>query len=185
VADLSPLAAIVGKAAPALGAIIAGPLGGAAVTILAELFGTQDSPDAVTTAIASSDPEIVAARLAEAEARFKAAAEEAITQRAQIDAHVEMMRLDYGRGWFWGSWRPLAGWIATLWSAAICLVSVRDIWLGSYGLLNEAVNLLMIGGPIMALAGIYAYGKSSERKAIATGGAGQVVEALRRVIKRK
>ena len=181
-ANLKPLADIVSAAAPALGAIIGGPLGAAAVSILADLFGTHDSPEAVAGAIASSDPVIVAARLSEAEARFRAAAEQTITLRTQIDAHVEMMRLDYARGWFWGSWRPLAGWIATLWSAAICVVSVRDIWLGQFELLAQAVNLLMIGGPIMALAGVYSWQKSEERKAAANGSLGRLAKTVGQVL---
>lgn len=183
--DFKPLIDLIGKAAPALAAALGGPLAGAAVSVIADALGVADDPDAVTAAVASADPAVIVAQLAAAEARFKVEAEKAITLRTQIDAHVEMMRLDYGRGWFWGSWRPLAGWIATAWSAAVCVVAVRDIWIANYALMGEAGNLLMIGGPIMALAGVYSWQKSEERKAMAGGGLGRVVDSIRGAIGRR
>ncbi len=181
--QFKPLIDLISKAAPALAAALGGPLAGAAVSVIADALGVADDPAIVAETVASSDPAVIAAQLAAAEARFKVEAEKAITLRTQIDAHVEMVRLDYARGWFWGSWRPLAGWIATLWSAAICVVSVRDIWLGQFELLAQAVNLLMIGGPILALAGVYSWQKSEERKALAGGGIGQVAQAIRRAVR--
>jgi len=165
----SALKDLVSKVAPVLGTALGGPLGGAVVSILAEAFNTDNSSDAVEVAMRSADPSVVAANLARAEAAFKAAAEETITVRTQIESHVEMMRLDYGRGGFYSLWRPLAGWIATLYAFATCALALQQAYLGSYVLFTMAPQVLMMGGPIMAIAGIYAFGKSQERAALANG----------------
>lgn len=173
---------LVGKVAPALGAAFGGPLGAAAIAILAEVFDTNPEERAVEAAMKSADPEVVKASLARAEAAFKAAAEEAVTVRSQINAHVEMMRLDYDRGGFYGWWRPAAGWIATLYAAATCFIVLRDAWIGQYLFLAQAPSMLMVGGPIMALAGVYAFGKSQERVAMTNAasapGLGDIVRSV-------
>lgn len=176
----STLKDVLGKVAPVLGTAIGGPLGGAVISILAEVFNTSPTEDSVTAAMKSADPEVIKANLARAEAAFKAAAEEAVTQREQITSHVEMMRLDYERGWFYSGWRPTAGWIAMSYSALICVIVLRDAWFGSYAFLGMAPQMLMVGGPIMALAGIYAWGKSQERVAVANAPAniGSIVKDL-------
>ncbi len=175
---------MIGTVAPAIGAAIGGPLGGAVVSILAEVFGVGHSEAEVAAAIETNSPETVAAKLAAAEAKFKAAAEEAVTLRGQIDAHVELVRLDMQRGWYWSLWRPAAGWIATLFAAACCFIVIKDAWGGQYGFLNLAPSVLMIGGPIMALAGVYAWQKSEERKTLMTSGLGSAVDAIRKAIAR-
>jgi hypothetical protein len=164
-----------------LGTALGGPLGGAVVSILAEMFNTDPTETAVAAAVNSSDPEVVKANLARAEAAFKAAAEESITLRQQISSHVEMMRMDYDRGGFYSMWRPMAGWIATMYAGLTCAIVLRDAWLGSYLFLAQAPNMLMVGGPIMAIAGIYAFGKSQERVAV-TNSAGGIGDAIRGVV---
>lgn len=163
---MNELKNILTKLAPALGGAVGGPLGTAVVAILAEVFNTKPNADDVTAVIKSEDPAVVKASLARAEAAFRAAAEESITMRTQIDSHVRMMELDYSRGLFHSLWRPCAGWIAVAFSAAICFVVIRDALGGNYGLLNAAPQLLMVMGPSLALAGIYSYGKSQERVAL-------------------
>lgn len=183
---MADLKALITKVAPVLGTALGGPLGGAVVSILGEVFAVDKTEDAVTEAIRSADPTVVAANLARAEAAFKAAAEESVTLRTQIESHVEMMRMDYARGGFYSMWRPLAGWIATGYAAAFCFLSLYQAYLGNYTLLNLAPQVLMIGGPIMAIAGIYAWRKSDERVAIANAAptlgtvVRDVVERIRR-----
>jgi hypothetical protein len=163
----SQLKDLVGKVAPVLGTALGGPLGGAVVSILAEVFNVKNEPDAVEEAIRSSDPNVIAANLARAEAAFKAAAEESVTLRTQISSHVEMMRLDYDRGAFYSMWRPAAGWVAVMYAGAFCFLGLYQAYLGNYTLLTMAPQVLMIGGPIMAIAGIYTWGRSNERVAMA------------------
>lgn len=161
---------LVSKVAPVLGTALGGPLGGAVISILGEVFGTPHADESVLAmTIRSTDPEIVKANLSRAEASFRAAAEESITLRTQIEQHTELVRLDYDRGLFFALWRPMGGWIATLYAAVTCLIVIRDAWFGTYLFLAQAGNVLMIGGPIMAIAGIYAIGKSNERVALAQG----------------
>ena len=69
--------------APTLATAVAGPLGGAAVTALANKFGVSDSVDAVAKAIAG-DPQ-AQAKLAEVEADFAKAELEAVTKRWEAD----------------------------------------------------------------------------------------------------
>jgi len=178
---MSQLKDILAKAAPALGMALGGPLGGAVVSVLAEVFNTSPTQESVEEAIKSSDPNVIAANLARAEAAFRAAAEESITQRQQITSHVEMMQLDYGRGGFYSMWRPAAGWIATMYSGTTCFLALYLILVArDYTLLNMAPQVLMMGGPIMAIAGIYAFGKSQERAALASSapGLGDVVRDI-------
>lgn len=163
---MDELKSILTKLAPALGGAVGGPLGTAVVAILAEVLGTKASPDAVTEAIKSNDPEVVKASLARAEAAYKAEIERQMTVRTQIDKHVEMMRLDYSRGIFYSGWRPLSGWISVVYAAMCCLLVVKQGFEGTYGFLAQAPSVLMIGGPVMALAGVYAFGKSRERVAM-------------------
>lgn len=169
------------KGAPVLGTAWGGPLGGAVVSILAEMFAVDPNEAAVTAAVTSSDPDVVKANLARAEAAFKAAAEESITLREQITAHVDMMRMDYDRGGFYSLWRPMAGWIATMYAGLTCAIVLRDAWIGSYLFLAQAPNMLMVGGPIMAIAGIYAFGKSQERVAT-TNSASSLGDTIRGAI---
>lgn len=69
--------------APTLATAVAGPMGGAAITALANKFGVSDTVDAVAKAIAS-DPE-ASAKLAQAEADFAKAELEAVTKRWEAD----------------------------------------------------------------------------------------------------
>jgi hypothetical protein len=181
---MDELKQILTKLAPVLGGAVGGPLGSAVVSILAEVFGTNANVDDVTAVIKSENPDVVKASLERATAAFKAAAEEQVTLRTQIDKHVEMVRLDYDRGTFYSAWRPLAGWIAVLFSAAIAFVVIKDAWAGSYGLLMMSPQLLMILGPSLALAGIYSYGKTQERVAMSGGrqDQGSIVDAVRSML---
>ena len=53
---MDSLLKLLGDAAPALATVVAGPLGGAAVSAIAKQFGVEDTVEAVTKAI-SSDPD--------------------------------------------------------------------------------------------------------------------------------
>ncbi|MFA5387036.1 MAG: hypothetical protein WC322_01415 [Candidatus Paceibacterota bacterium] len=171
--------------APALATALGGPLAGAAISIIAEVLGVAPTSDAVDAALGSNDPDVIKASLSRAEAAFKAEAEKAVTVGKQIDAHVEIVRMDYERGSFYSGWRPLSGWIAMLYSGASCTVVIAEAFKGSYSFLAQAPSVLMIGGPIMALAGIYAWQKSEERKAMASGGGTAIIGALKELIGKK
>jgi len=69
--------------APTLATAVAGPLGGAAVTALANKFGVSDSIDAVAKAIAS-DPQ-AAQKLAEMELEYYKIEQNNLTERLKAD----------------------------------------------------------------------------------------------------
>ena len=69
--------------APTLATAVAGPLGGAAVTALANKFGVSDSVDAVAKAIAG-DPQ-AAQKLAEIELEFYKIEQNNLTDRLKAD----------------------------------------------------------------------------------------------------
>ncbi len=69
--------------APALATVVAGPLGGAAVTAIAQKFGVQDTVEAVTKAI-QTDSE-AAAKLAEIDLKQFEIEQTNITARHQAD----------------------------------------------------------------------------------------------------
>lgn len=168
-ATSNPLVDIIGKLAPALATGLTGGLAPAVVSILAQVFGVNPSLDEVTAAAASSDPEVLKANLARAEAAFKADAEQSISVQHQIDANVEMMKMDLTRGAYYSGWRPMAGWAAVLFYVSYACLILYQGFNGQYDALAHVGELSVIGVPIMALAGVVAWQRSEERKAIANG----------------
>lgn len=171
-AALNQITDLIGKLAPALASGLTGGLAPAAISILAEVFGTKPNEDALLAKMAASNPEVMAANLARAEAAFRADAERSITLQKQIDSNVEMMRMSMGAGWFHTAWRPMAGWVAILFYTGWASLVLLEGFSGQFAALAQMGNVLMLGGPMMAVAGIVAYQKSEERKAIANSGAG-------------
>lgn len=178
---------LVSVLAPTLGTALGGPLGGAAVAILAEALGLEKNaePADVAAAARSADPEVLKASMARAEASFKAAAEEAITLREQITASVQMVQMDYAQGFFHSLWRPAAGWIAVAYAGGFCLLAMLQAWQGNYQLLSMAPSVLMIGGPIMALAGIYTWQRSNEKIAMANNAPPNIIDAVKGMLTKR
>lgn len=171
-AALNKITDLIGKLAPAIATGLTGGLAPAAISILAEVFGTKPNEDAVLAKMAESDPEVMKANLARAEAAFRADAERSITLQRQIDSNVEMMRMSMGAGWFHTAWRPMAGWIAILFYSFWAAIVIKEGFSGQFAALAQMGNVLMLGGPMMAVAGVVAWQRSEERKAIANSSAG-------------
>ena len=170
-AAIDDIVKVTTKFAPALATALTGNLAPAVISILAEVFGANKDEDAVAAAIRSSDPEVIKANLARAEAAFKADAERSVTIQKQIDANVEMMRMDLGRGFLYSGWRPMAGWLAVLFYASFAVLILFEGFQGIYLAITHVGQVSLIGVPIMALAGVVAWQRSEERKAISGGGA--------------
>lgn len=166
-AALTKLPDLIGKLAPALATGLTGGLAPAVIGILAEVFGTKPSEEELVAKMAASNPEVLQANLARAEAAFRADAERSISLQKQIDANVEMMRMSMGAGWFHTAWRPMAGWVAILFYTFWAALVIKEGFSGTFAALAQVGNILMLGGPMMAVAGIVAWQKSEERKAIA------------------
>lgn len=171
-AALNQITDLVGKLAPALATGLTGGLAPAVIGILAEVFGTKPTEDAVLAKMAASDPDVMKANLARAEAAFRADAERSITFQKQIDGNVEMMRMSLDQGWFYSGWRPMAGWVAILFYTFWAALVIKEGFGGQYMALSQMGNVLMLGGPMMAVAGVVAWQRSEERKAIANSSVG-------------
>lgn len=159
------------KYAPALASALTGNLAPAVLTLLGEVFNTNPEADAISAAMRSSDPEVIKANLSRAEAAFRADAERSVAVQKQIDANVEMMKMNLDRGIFYSGWRPLAGWAAALFYISYAGLILFEGFQGIYLAIAHVGQVSMIGVPIMALAGIVAWQRSEERKAISGGGA--------------
>lgn len=108
----SDVATTVGKAAPAVGAALAGPAGAVVGNLAARALGVDATPDAVAQAV-HRDPE-AATKLAEIEAD---------SRRALIDAQSQVLTAEInGESWLQRNWRPLV----MLWLAGL----VGAHWLG-------------------------------------------------------
>jgi hypothetical protein len=159
------------KVAPSLAAGMTGNLLPAVIGILAEVFGVKPNADSVAEAMRSSDPEVIKANLHRAEAAFKADAERSVTLQKQIDSNVEMMRMNLDRGFFYSGWRMTAGWAAVLFYALFGVLILFEGFQGSYAAITHAFEVSVIGVPLAALAGVVAWQRSEERKAISNNSA--------------
>lgn len=103
--EWSNIVETVGKAAPAVGAALAGPAGAVVGGLAARALGVEATPDAVAQAV-HRDPE-AATKLAEIEAD---------SRRALIDAQSQVLTAEIsGESWLQRSWRPLV----MLWFAGL------------------------------------------------------------------
>jgi hypothetical protein len=156
------------KAAPALASGMTGNLLPAVIGVLAEVFGVSPNANNVAEALKSSDPEVVKANLARAEAAFKADAERSVTLQKQLDSNVEMMKMNLNRGFFYSGWRMAAGWAAVLFYSLFGTLILFEGFQGSYAAITHAFDVSVIGIPLAALAGVVAWQRSEERKSISS-----------------
>jgi hypothetical protein len=81
--DWKDIAGVVGKAAPLLGTVLAGPAGGAIGAIVASALGVENTPDAVAQAVAN-DPE-AAVRLREIESAERVRLQELALEQSKAE----------------------------------------------------------------------------------------------------
>ena len=109
--EWSDVAETVGKVAPTLGGMFAGPAGAGAGALLARALGVEETPEAVSKAV-QADPQ----------AALKVREVEAGLEKAYLNASVERQRMvnktmqaeAKQEGWFRYGWRPAMGWVFTL-----------------------------------------------------------------------
>lgn len=89
------LATTVGKAAPMLGTLIGGPAGAAVGSLIASALGTQATPDAVESIIASNPDALV--KLREIEANRSIRFQELIAEQAKAEIQAEVADRDSAR----------------------------------------------------------------------------------------
>ncbi len=143
--DWSKLKNIVAKAAPMLGTVLGGPLGGAAGSLIASGLGVEDDPDAVMAAL--QDPS-AAARLKEIEMTNKVEIQRLVTQtviakeegwteryKAMVAADGQSTRPYIAKMMAWALLIPyiLIG-CAMTWAIIDAQVMIEDMWetLGAY-----------------------------------------------------
>jgi len=151
------VAETVGKAAPSVGAALAGPAGAMVGGMAARALGVEATPDAVAQAV-HRDPE-AATKLAEIEAE---------SRRALIDAQARIVTSEaQGESWLQRNWRPMV----MLWFAGL----VGAHWLGfTPDNLSEPMVLALFDIVQYGLAG-YIAGRSAEKitKTVTGSGIGQ------------
>jgi hypothetical protein len=117
-ADWKDIAGIVGKSAPLLGTLLAGPAGGAVGGIIASVLGTSASADDVSAALANPDA-AVKLRQIEADRQEKLAELAADQAKAEIAGAVsalqsvnQTMQAEAGSDhWPTYTWRPFIGFV--------------------------------------------------------------------------
>lgn len=182
-ATIDDIAKAVAKYAPSLATALTGNLAPAVIQILGEVFNAKPTVDNVDAAIKSADPAVIKANLARAEAAFKADVERSVTLQKQIDANVEMMRMNLDRGFIHSGWRPLSGWAAMLSTVAFICLILFEGFQGQFIAVMHVGQFLMISGPLMALAGVIAWQRSEERKSISNSSA-SLQEVVRNILGR-
>ena len=171
---------LVKAGAPILGGAIGGPLGsliGDAVgNVVANALGVESTPQAVATAMTSTDPTVLTAKLsaaeAEATAKWPALAQmaqaEAQFGAAQVQASSATQMAELLNGaWYQRAWRPFAMFVWTLtWPFQLIAVLHHAYTKDPQGLagLSDLVYSLSVwnAGPA-ALAGIYSWGRTREK----------------------
>ncbi len=86
--DWKDIAGVVGKAAPIIGTILGGPLGGAVGGLVSSALGVDNTPDAVSAAIAA-DPTMLE-KLKEAELNSKVQLQQLIVQQTANEQQYQL-----------------------------------------------------------------------------------------------
>ncbi|QOR55200.1 MAG: hypothetical protein SHS37scaffold296_17 [Burkholderiales phage 68_11] len=120
--DWKDIAAAVGKSAPILGTLLAGPAGGAIGGLVASVLGTGATPSEVSQALATNPDAAVKLREIEAsqQIRFQelatdeAKAQILAAQQAVTDTNATMRAEAAAEHWPTYSWRPAIGFAVAL-----------------------------------------------------------------------
>ena len=173
---------LVKAGAPLIGGALGGPLGATVGTVVgrvvADALGVEATPEAVDTAIKSTPPEVLQAKLSEAEAKWQAMADIA---KAQAEVGVQQEKsvneaiiAETARGdGLLGKWRGFHAWELTLecpfWAALFMYVILTN----NTAALNAIVSMQpLISTVIFArfgVLGVHVWQGSNERQAALTG----------------
>jgi hypothetical protein len=190
--DLVPR--VIGLGAPLLGQALAGPLGAAAGSILAQAFGAAaPTPEAVSKAIAEGggDQSFAAEAAQRAESEWLAAlAQIGKAQVAEIGAtqRAEMASEDALQRW----WRPLyALELALVECPAFALTLLHALWVGHEAGINGFASLsallMTYFGARFGVLGVYVTGRTREKQTTVTGELPPTLvgEIIKAVVKKK
>jgi hypothetical protein len=115
--DWSDLKSVVGKAAPILGTLVGGPAGATIGGLIASALGTDNTPDAVSQALAVNPDAAVKLRQIESDERVKlqsmalAHADNEIAAQSQVVQSVNQTMQTEAKADHWPTytWRPFIG----------------------------------------------------------------------------
>jgi hypothetical protein len=156
---------LLGAGATVLGTIVGGPggaaIGKAAGTVLAEVLGVPADPASVGAAI-EADPEAA-----------KAAADSPETAAAVAQAQAEMVktvnetyRIELqSESWIIKYWRPVCGWCFTMILTVHGLAYAKALWFRDFEIIRTIPDMTVFYGVFAAVVGIYAWGRTAEKKA--------------------
>lgn len=152
----------VGRSAPLLGSLLAGPVGGAAGAIVAAALGVDSTPDAVSKAIAVNPDAAVKLRAIEADERVRLhelAAQVVITEaQAATDNAADVNRTMQAEAasehWPTYTWRPFIGFCVGFNTAAASVIVLMVFVPMMFGNAHAAGAVAQLPLVIGALAGI-------------------------------
>lgn len=188
-ADWSALTGALAKlgtpAATILGTLIGGPtgaaIGKAAGTVLAEALGVDDTPEAVSEAVAA-DP--MKANDAISSAQMQAAIVQA--QAEMLKTVNETYRIELqNESWVVRLWRPICGWcLALIWTIHGVAIGLA-LWTRNFDVIRTIPDLTVFYSVMGAVVGVYAWGRTVEKKAgINSGVTEAIAEAVGAVAKK-
>lgn len=169
------------KVAPMLATVLGGPVAGGIAAVVASVFGTDHTPDAVLEAI-KTDPD-AAVKLAQIEANKALGLEEIISrvQIARLDAHARqqdaigktMQTEAHSEHWAQWSWRPFCGFSLGL----LCLLTGVTVFAVYIGVIARGVpvdalqhvpgmlaSMGVVIGALSAVVGVSAYQRGREKR---------------------
>lgn len=188
--------------APLIGGALLGPLGSTAGELLggfvASQLGVENTPDAISNAIATGDPASVSVALSKAESEAAAkwdaiariAESMAQADKTNIEQVNETIRAEIGAGVSWYHWRHLLGFVTLAWFALPLPPIIYHMWIGNLTALNGIVAALVSLIPIIAIAaGLNGYvaQDTSKLKGIAITGEqpSGIVSSIVKAVKKK
>ena len=168
-----------------VGTVIGGPggaaIGKAAGEVLAGALGVPATPDDVAEAI-QANPDAAKAVMDSpeaAEAIAKAQAE--IIKTVNETYRVELQQ----ESWVIRLWRPICGWcLAIIWTVHGFAIGLA-LWTRNFDVIKTIPDLTVFYGVMGAVVGVYAWGRTAEKKAgVATGAPEAIAETIGAVVKK-
>jgi hypothetical protein len=141
---------LIGSIAPTLGSALAGPMGGTAATMIAEVLGCESTPKAIEKAVSAATPEQLL-EVKKVEADF-----EIQMEKLQVDVFsLEVQSVQHARNTFSKDWTTRIMGIATLggFMGYIFLVSIQPPEANDEALINLILGYL--GGLASAVISFY------------------------------
>lgn len=175
---------LINAGATILGTVIGGPAGGAigkaAGGIIADALGVPATPEAVSDAIeanpaaanaAANSPEVAAA-----------VAQAQLEQVKTINATYQLELKD--ENWIVKLWRPVCGWCFTVILTVHGFAYAKALWFRDFEIIRTIPDMTIFYGVFGAVVGVYAWGRTAEKKYASNIDAGAIGEVVGNAIKK-